>query len=63
MAKIIHTNVGVGIETLGEWMGEDIHALDEDGLYKAYFVCILPSGGERTHKIEYEILANPQENR
>lgn len=31
MAKIIHTNVGTGIENLEEWMGEEIHALDEDG--------------------------------
>ena len=31
MAKIIHTNVGVGIETLEEWMDEDIHELTEDG--------------------------------
>ncbi len=31
MAKIIHTNVGVGVETLEEWMGEGIHELDEDG--------------------------------
>ncbi len=31
MAKITHTNVGEGIETLEEWMHEDTHALDEDG--------------------------------
>jgi len=31
MAKIVHTNVGVGIETLGEWMGEDIHEIVEGG--------------------------------
>lgn len=31
MAKIIHTNPGVGIETAEEWMGEDMHELDEDG--------------------------------
>ena len=31
MAKVIHTNVGEGLETLAEWMGEGIHTLDEDG--------------------------------
>lgn len=31
MAKVIHTNVGTGIEHLEEWMGEGIHSLDEDG--------------------------------
>lgn len=31
MAKITHANVGTGIETLEEWMGENIHALDEGG--------------------------------
>ena len=28
--KIVHTNVGTGIETLTEWMG-DIHELTEGG--------------------------------
>jgi len=31
MAKIKHINVGTGIETLEEWMGESIHELTEDG--------------------------------
>ena len=31
MAKIIHTNVGEGIETIEEWIGEEIHELDEPG--------------------------------
>jgi len=31
MAKIVHTNVGTGIETLDEWMGQDIHELAEGG--------------------------------
>ena len=34
-----------------------------NGLYKAYFVNILPNGAERTHKIEYTVLSNPEENR
>ena len=78
MAKIIHTNVGTGIEDLEEWMGEGVHALDEaavdgnvvsynvpgsvnsqKGDYTAHFVNILPSGGERTHKMRYKILPNP----
>lgn len=35
---------------------------DEQGHYKAYFVCTL-SYGERTHKIEYDVIKNPEENR
>lgn len=33
------------------------------GLYKAYFVLILPSELERTHKIEFEVIANPEVKR
>ena len=29
------------------------------GAYTAHFVNILPSGGERTHKIRYKVEANP----
>lgn len=36
---------------------------DTDGLYKAYFVLTLPSGAERTHKIEFTVIVNPEENR
>ena len=36
---------------------------DTDGLYKAYFILTLPSGLERTHKIEFTVIANPEENR
>ena len=36
---------------------------DEQGLYKAYFVLTLPSGLERTHKIEFTVITNPEENR
>jgi len=36
---------------------------DSDGVYKVYFILTLPSGFERTHKIEYRIIANPEENR
>ena len=32
----------------------------ERGTYRVYFVNTLPSGGERTHKIEYEIIDNPE---
>ena len=35
---------------------------DMRGLYKAYFICTL-SYGERTHKIEYTIINNPEEER
>lgn len=35
---------------------------DMRGLYKAYFVCTL-SYGERTHKMEYTIIVNPEEVR
>ena len=35
---------------------------NEGGHYKAYFVCTL-SYGERTHKIEYDVIANPEINR
>lgn len=31
------------------------------GTYRAYFVCILPSGSERTHQITFEIKRNPGE--
>ena len=33
------------------------------GVYKTYFVLTLPSGLERTHKVEFTVIANPQENR
>ena len=36
---------------------------DIRGLYKAYFVLTLPSGLERTHKIEFTVVTNPEENR
>ena len=32
------------------------------GVYKAYFVLTL-SYGERTHKIEFSVIMNPEENR
>ena len=32
------------------------------GLYKAYFVLTLPSELERTHKIEFNVALNPEEN-
>lgn len=35
---------------------------DIGGLYKAYFVCLM-SYGERTHKIEYTVIHNPEVNR
>ena len=31
MSKIVHTNVGEGIETLEEYMSEDMHELTEEG--------------------------------
>jgi len=31
-----------------------------EGVYRVYFVNILPSGGERTHKIERTVLLNPE---
>ena len=31
MVKVVHTNVGTGIETLQEFMGEDMHELSEEG--------------------------------
>ncbi len=33
------------------------------GLYKAYFVLTLPSELERTHKIEFNVIANPEVKR
>jgi len=36
---------------------------DEAGTYKAYFVVALPSTLERTHKIEFSVLINPEVNR
>lgn len=36
---------------------------DVDGLYKSYFILTLPSGAERTHKIEFKIVVNPEKNR
>lgn len=50
MAKIIHTNVGVGIETLEEWMGEDIHEVNvnNDGVL---LVSIPPSGKHKIYNI------------
>jgi len=65
MAKIKHANVGTGVETLGEWMGEDLHTVDtEDGIL---LVSVPPSGyhkiynlyaektGEKYHlKMDYE---------
>lgn len=33
------------------------------GLYKAYFILTLPSELERTHKIEFDVIANPEVNR
>lgn len=48
MAKIVHTNVGVGIETLAEWMNESIHALDEDG---EIVVSAPPSGSHKIYGI------------
>ena len=36
---------------------------DSDGVYKAYFILTLPSGFERTHKMEFKIIVNPEENR
>lgn len=30
--KIVHANVGTGIETLEEWMHEDTHELAEGGI-------------------------------
>ncbi len=36
---------------------------DKGGLYKVYFVLTLPSGLERTHKIEFTVVNNPEENR
>lgn len=38
-------------------------ATNQTGLYKAYFVVTLPSGLERTHKIEFYIIANPEGNK
>ena len=35
---------------------------NEQGRYKAYFICTL-SFGERTHKIEFNVIANLEENR
>lgn len=32
---------------------------DIDGRYRAYFVNTLPSGVERTHMIEFEVIRNP----
>ena len=32
----------------------------EQGTYRVYFVCILPSELERTHKIEFDVLLNPE---
>lgn len=32
------------------------------GIYKAYFVLTLPSELERTHKIEFNVALNPEEN-
>ena len=56
MAKITHTNVGTGIEHLAEWMGDDIHALDEagelivtnppSGFYKCYGVYMTKIGNK-----------------
>lgn len=51
MAKIIHENVGVGLETLAEWMSTDTHKLTEGGVL---IVSEPPSG---FHKI-YNIYAN-----
>ena len=36
---------------------------DKRGLYKVYFVLTLPSSLERTHKIEFDVTGNPEENR
>ena len=33
---------------------------NEAGRYRAYFVNTLASGGERTHKPEFEVLKNPE---
>ena len=35
---------------------------NEHGNYKAYFICTL-SFGERTHKMEFTIILNPEENK
>lgn len=36
---------------------------DTGGHYKVYFIMTLPSGLERTHKIEFDVRVNPEENR
>lgn len=33
------------------------------GTYKTYFILTLPSGAERTHKREFTVIVNPEENR
>jgi hypothetical protein len=35
---------------------------DEEGIYKVYFICTL-SYGERTHKIMFPVVRNPELNR
>ena len=35
---------------------------DEEGKYKAYFICTI-SYGERTHKIMFDVIKNPEMNR
>jgi len=34
-----------------------------EGLYKVYFVLTLPSELERTHKIEFNVIINPEVNK
>lgn len=36
---------------------------NEGGHYKAYFVITLPEYGGRSHKIEFDVNPNPEENR
>ncbi len=70
MAKIRHANVGTGVETLEEWMGDDIHEIDTDtgvllisippsGFHKIYNIYAYKTGEQLHLKIDYEEIPEP----